>query len=265
MRYIYDHDLHIHSEISSCSRDPQQNNERILQYAKENNLKTICLTNHFWDESVDGASQWYSNQNYKHICKAKPLPVSEDVKFLFGCETELNKFMTLGLSKEKFDLFDFIVIPTTHFHMKDYTLFPQEIATPECRAKSWVKRLDAVLDMDLPFYKTGIAHLACGLMAPTADEYLRTLSLIPESEMIRLFTKAADKGVGIELNSGDMKFEKGGIDLVLKPFRIAKECGCKFYFGSDAHHPEELNAAKDIFERAIDLLDLKEEDKFIIG
>ena len=44
-----------------------------------------------------------------------------------------------------------------------------------------------------------------------------------------------------------------------------KEQGCKFYCGSDAHHPEEFVRVKEVFERAIDLLDLKESDKFIIG
>lgn len=34
MRYIYNHDLHIHSQLSLCSSDPEQNNERIVQYAK---------------------------------------------------------------------------------------------------------------------------------------------------------------------------------------------------------------------------------------
>ena len=49
MRYTVDHDLHIHSQISSCSRDPEQTNERILQYAEKNGLNTLCLTDHFWD------------------------------------------------------------------------------------------------------------------------------------------------------------------------------------------------------------------------
>ena len=67
MRFIYDNDLHIHSKISSCSKDSEQSNERILRYAKENGLKTICLTDHFWDDAVDGASNWYKPQNYEHI------------------------------------------------------------------------------------------------------------------------------------------------------------------------------------------------------
>ena len=40
--------------------------------------------------------------------------------------------------------------------------------------------------------------------------------------------------------------------------------GCKFYLGSDAHHVTELERAKARFEKTIDLLDLKETDKFVI-
>ena len=54
-----DHDLHIHTELSSCSRDPEQNAAFLLSYAQRNNLKTICVTDHFWDETVPGASNWY--------------------------------------------------------------------------------------------------------------------------------------------------------------------------------------------------------------
>lgn len=265
MRYSFDHDLHIHSQISSCSNHPEQTNQRILQYAQENGLATICLTDHFWDDAVEGASDWYFPQNYAHISKAKPLPQTEEIKFLFGCETELNKFLTVGISREKLDFFDFIIIPTTHFHMRDYTLFPEEIATPEDRAKAWVKRLDAVLNMDLPFHKIGFAHLTCSLLAPTAEDYHGMLTAIAEAEMERLFTKVAQKGAGVELNADDFKFKYGCPENVLKVYQIAKKCGCKFYMGSDAHTPRELNDAKAVFERTIDLLDLKEEDKFHIG
>jgi len=264
MKYTVDNDLHIHSYLSSCSRDPEQTNERILSYARENGLKTICLTNHFWDEAVEGASKWYSTQGYEHISAAKPLPREDGIRFLFGCETEVDKHLTLGLSREKFDLFDFIIIPTTHFQMKDYTSFEEEISTPRNRAGLWVKRFDAVLDMDLPFHKVGLAHLTCSLIAPKREEYLEVLRLIPDDEMERLFDKASRLGVGIELNSSDMDFSDDEADTVLKMYRIAKKCGCRFYLGSDAHHPKELDRAKAIFERAVDLLQLTEDDKFVI-
>lgn len=262
MRYIFDNDLHIHSQLSDCSRDPEQTTERILAYAKENNLKTICLTDHFWDESVPGASPWYQIQNFSHISQAKPLPKADGIRFLFGCETDLDKSCTLGISRECFDNFDFVVIPTTHLHMRGFTIGENE-EEPEVRAKYWVSRFEAVLNMPLPFHKVGIAHLSCTCLAkPPRENFLKVLELIPEEDMVRLFTKAAKLGCGIELNGGDMNFSDEEADIVLRPFRIAKQCGCKFYFGCDAHHPNSLDKAKDLFERAIDLLELTEEDKF---
>lgn len=264
MRFTVDHDLHIHSQLSSCSRDPEQTPGRILHYAQENGLTTVCLTDHFWDAAVDGASDWYAPQDFEHISASVPLPSAEGIRFLFGCETELNRFLTVGVSRERMEQLDFIIIPTTHFHMRGYTLSEEELAGAETRAAAWVRRLDAVLHMDLPFRKVGLAHLTCGLIAPERETFLRVLELLPEAEMQRLFTKAAALGVGIELNSGDMSFADAEADIVLRPYRIAKACGCKFYCGSDAHHPKGLETAKAIFERAVDRLGLQESDKFIL-
>ncbi len=264
MKFIIDHDLHIHSQISSCSSDPEQNNERILQYAIDNGFNTICLTDHLWDSSVEGADCWYEPQNYDHIAQAKPLPQTEGVRFLFGCETEVNRYLKLGLSKEKFVFFDFIIVPTTHLHMKGMTISEEDAASVEGRAKVWLQRLDAVLNLDLPFKKVGIAHLTCPLIAPTREEYCQVLDLLPNEELERLFSKAAKLGVGIELNATDMSFPDDKADTVLRIYRIAKKCGCKFYCGSDAHHPPKLELAKAIFERAVKLLDLSESDKFKI-
>lgn len=266
MKYIFDNDLHIHSKISTCSDDPEQTNERILKYAIDNNLKTICLTNHFWDENVNGASEWYKTLHYARISSAKPLPQTDGIRFLFGCEIDLNKDFVLGISKERYDLFDFIVIPTTHFHMTGFTLSEKEAENIEGRVNAWSKRLEAVLDMDLPFHKIGFAHLTCPLISPKKDRgiYLKILESLPEENMENLFTKVARLGAGIELNYQDMCFNDEEKDIVLRPYRVAKSCGCKFYMGSDAHHPDIFEKARTVFERAVDLLDLNEEDKFHI-
>lgn len=263
MDYIFDNDLHIHSKISLCSNDENQNNERILQYAKENKLKTICLTDHYWDENVDGASDWYKLQDFRHISAAKPLPQDDGIRFLFGCETEMDKNMTLGISKKKFDDFDFVVIPTTHFHMTGFTI-SEEIVSPKQKSEFWLAKLNTLLDMDLPFYKIGIAHLTCGLIDSSRENFLRIIELLDDDSLKKVFKKAAEKGVGIELNSSDMDFKDEEESIVLKPYRIARDMGCKFYCGSDAHHPNELDAASKIYKRAIKLLELTENEKFHI-
>ncbi len=260
MRYIVDHDLHIHSQLSLCSNDPKQNTEAILRYGEEFGLKTLCLTDHMWDNAVPGAQGmgFYEQQSYEHIAQALPLPTSDKVRYLFGCETDQNRALTVGISKEVMDKLAFVIIPTTHLHMNGFTCDGGEGV--EERAKLWCSRFEAVLDMDLPFEKIGIAHLTCGLMY--RGHHIEVLNAIPVEEYHRLFAKAAKVGVGIELNFNSLALTDADRETMLLPYRIAKEEGCKFYFGSDAHHPSELAWAKENFENIVDLLGLTEDDKF---
>ena len=258
MRYRFDNDLHIHSQLSRCSRDPEQTADAILKYALDNNLKTVCVTDHYWDENVEGPSDWYAMQDYAHIAQILPLPQAEGVRFLFGCETDLRADLTLGISPAMYDKFDFIIIPTTHLHMDGFTCRGNENAVG--RAKLWVRRFDAVLNMNLPFHKVGIAHLTCDLMYPKRS--LRVLKRLTEDDYAPLFRKAAKLGVGIELNFPVDSITDESRDLILLPYRIAKAEGCKFYFGSDAHHLDKFEIEKQNAETIIDLLELKESDKF---
>ena len=263
MRYVVDHDLHIHTKQSPCSSDPLQSPERIWQYAKENGFSTVCLADHFWDELVPAASDWYEKCHFACICESLSFTPPKDggVRYLFGCETDVDKYFHLGVSEERMEFFDFIVIPTTHMHMTGLTVDPEDGA-PERRAELYVKRLDAVLSMDLPFEKVGIAHLTCPLLS-NVETHLDVLDMVSDEVFHELFARAAKKKTGIELNFEVCNY-KSEEDLarVLRPYRIAKEEGCLFYFGSDAHHEDVLLRSKDNFEQIVTLLDLTEEEKF---
>ncbi|MBE6891969.1 MAG: hypothetical protein E7481_08100 [Ruminococcaceae bacterium] len=267
MKFKFDHDLHIHSYLSLCSKEPTQTTANLLKYAEETGLKKLCITDHFWDEdvqfsdeSVPSVYDFYKIQNFEYISQNLPLPESDNMEFCFGCETDLDKHFTLGISPSCFDKFSFVVIPTTHMHMRGFTISDSDIESNERRAELWVDRLEAVLNMDLPFHKIGIAHLVCGTIAKR-DDLLKILSLIPTEKMVTLFTKAAKLGVGIELNYGDMNFKDEEADIILRPFRVAKSCGCKFYCGSDSHRFPNGSEFRRVFERAIDMLGLEETDK----
>ena len=269
-RYKVDHDLHIHTKLSSCSGDPEQSAQRLLEYAKSNGFSRICVTDHYWDSESDGASPWYKPQNFEQISSIKPLPTAEGIDFLFGAETEFSRKFEVAMPKWRFDSFDFVIIPTTHLHMNGLTIEQSDVDSPDTnkiRAGLWVRRLECLLDKDLPFHKIGIAHLACSLLhnRGTFDDYLDTLKNIPDEDMERLFARAAEVGCGIELNQYDIMSVQKEPEIVGRMFRIAKEQGCKFYMGSDAHHPAEFKKAKECFEYAVDLLGLKENDKFNIG
>ena len=62
----------------------------------------------------------------------------------------------------------------------------------------------------------------------------------------------------------DMTFGEDEAEIVLHPFRIAKNCGCKFYLGSDVHQHHVFEKVIPVFERAINSLGLQEADKFHI-
>ena len=263
MKYVADHDIHIHSHLSSCSHDPEQTTEVILNYATECGYKYICLTDHFWDETIPGASNWYKPQNFAHISESLPLPQNDKVKFFFGCEAEMDQYLTIGVSKEVMDKLDFFIVPITHLHMSGFTR-PAEDNTNELRVEHFIKRFNALLDYDLPAHKVGIAHLTCPLMTPekTIDNLVECLKLISDDTFRDLFTRAAKRGYGIELNFSS-RHPEDIMEQILRPYRIAKECGCKFYLGSDMHtHGGATPKCKENFERIIDMLGLTEDMKF---
>ncbi len=267
MRFPIDHDYHIHSKLSACSKDPEQSTAHILEYAKEHGYRQICLTDHFWDETVDGASRWYTPQNYDHVRQSLPLPQAEGIEFLFGVETEMTKDNILGISPDRYDAFDFIIVPISHFHMVGFTLSEEDAATVEGRANRFLAKLEAVLSMPLPFHKIGLAHMANDTIGGRdLTMYCQVLRQITGERLRALFTKAAALGVGIELNTSCLAFRsEEEAQAVTDFYTVAKECGCKFYIGTDAHHPAQLVGQKDVAQRFADRLGLTEEDRFYIG
>jgi len=260
MRFKIDHDLHIHSYLSSCSHDPNQTAERILRYGEQNGLNTVCITDHHWDARIEGMSDWYKKQG--DIFSVLPLPQSDKCRFLFGCETDMDKHFRIGLSQEEMEKYDFFIVPTTHLHMKNFT-FDECHDNVADKTVLYIKRFEAFLNADLPFHKVGLAHITCSLIHREEGGYLKVLDGVSDSKFEELFRGCAERGCGVELNFAIPEDEKA-LETVLRPYKIAKAMGCKFYLGSDAHHVTELERAKARFEKTIDLLDLKETDKFII-
>lgn len=259
MRYVADHDFHIHSTVSRCCKDPLQTPERILQYAKDNGYRKICLTNHFWDEKVPSEAEWIEEHGYKYLTSVLPLPQSEGIDFLFGAEIDMDYNGVLGISPEALSELGFITVATTHMHLAGNTV-REKLTCPEEAAEIWLSKLRNLLSMSLPFHKMGIAHMTTGhIMKEKTPE---VISLLKNEDLYEVFSDCADKGIGIELNTKTIFNSDEERDILMRPYYIAKDCGCKFYLGSDSHKTEALSRAKENFERIITILDLKEEDKF---
>ena len=146
--------------------------------------------------------------------------------------------------------------------MKGFTYFDEDNSI-EGKIMLWEKRLHALLDKDLPWHKIGLAHITCDLIEYHIDIHHVDLFARIDSEVYaKAFSRCAQKGIGVELNFDALSYSDEQFKSILRPYFIAKEVGCKFYLGSDAHHPSALEKAKANFEKIVSALDLSEDDKF---
>lgn len=255
-------DLHCHSSLSACCADKRMTPERILRHAEEAGYETICLTDHLWDSAVPGASGWYAPQNIEHVRAALPLPQAPSCHFYFGCETELPVNGVPALSREHFDLFDFVVIPVNHMHMAGLVR-AEGIDTPEKMAVNIENRLENLLEQNLPLRKIGLAHLTIGLMF-REGKIADVMHAMSEARLLRIMKGYAAAGTGIELNATAFSEMTDRPDDILKIYRIAKEAGCRFYCSSDAHSVEAMDGVPKNLPAVIQALALTEADAYQI-
>lgn len=263
MSFPIDHDLHCHTHLSLCSNDPAQSVQAILDHAKRHGYTLQCITDHLWDSAVPGASGWYAPQDIAHVSADLPLPKDDQVRLVFGCETEFLGGSHLGLDPSHYDAFDFIVIPPNHFHMKNFVR-PDTYDTEQKIADLFVQRLEDISNIDLPWHKVGIAHMVCGLIFKEGDPCL-VYNLVDEERFRAVMRKFARLGAGIEINLSSFYPEwRSREAAMLRLYRLAKEEGCKFYLASDAHHPRELDLVPGLAPEVVEALGLTEDDKFIL-
>ena len=93
-------------------------------------------------------------------------------------------------------------------------------------------------------------------------DYRILIEMISDDTFKRLFDKTAEKNIAFEINvsySKNMTPEELANDCHIRMFSLAKECGCKFTFGSDAHD----NKQHEFYHNAeilSNILNLKEDD-----
>ena len=130
---------------------------------------------------------------------------------------------------------------------EDYLLIVQQEQGQEspviCYYEPMEKHKDFMLNawnevMNCPVtkYIKAIVHPFSAVCCPYGTAPL--FNLITDDEYKFAFDQAAEKGIAIEINMGEFynRTEQEIPNLpVVRMFRIAKDCGCKFVFGSDSH------------------------------
>ena len=159
-----------------------------------------------------------------------------------------------------------MLISISHFHCTDFTIRAEDAATPEGCAKVLLDKLEALLDKPFPWHKVGLAHLVGQKVSGgNPNFHCEVLRLVQGDRLTALFKKAAALGVGIELNTATFNFGNAAEEQAVTGFyALAKACGCKFYFGSDAHAPFQTVHHRERAQAMAERLGLTEEDIFRI-
>ena len=239
-------DLHMHTYLSLCA-EKEATLEAYISQASSLGLTTLGIADHLWDDKVglhDENGKWYNfykPQNMEHVLKAREDSKSLDTKglrVLFGAEVEYDCVRgDLALSEEAAEILDFMIVPNSHTHL----VMPREYYEPyETHARFMLNAARNILRSPLVKYVSAIAHPFDAVCCPYDRNVL--YSLISKSEYKDLFCEASEKNVAMEINTSTF-LNKTDEEIKAKPIweimRLAKECGCKFTFGSDCHHPKE--------------------------
>lgn len=294
------HDIHNHSLFSQCCHDHKASVKAMFAEEERLGIAVYGLSNHIWDESVKGGSGWYRHQSVAHSLEAKYAyeTYKGPLKLLFGVETEYAYMSDiLGMSYENAMKFDYLLVPHSHNHMKNFVMadFPDvtkarenlarelcekfpEMSADNARAiamsapektlepfmPEWrTDRMGYVIDHMLASFSSlmenkefirisrskpvSVAHpFAPGAM-PMDQRGSTTLRLVNEhsDELLKLFKKAASLNIPMEINCSAVT-ECGGYDFndehpSVRLFKLAKQAGCKFTFGTDSHSVEGLS------------------------
>ena len=265
------HDFHLHTYLSLCAPDKTGTVKNYVDEAKRQGIKKLGLADHFWGskpgdpkyyEKVNmNPESYYLIQNFEHISKKRSEMENEKangVKLYFGCEAEYDPFCHgPAVSLELAEQFDFITVTNSHTHM----MMPKSCYFPyQKHIEFMITAYEDIINSNVSRYITSIAHPFEAVACPYGYDLL--MNMISDDEFKRLFDKTAQKGIAIEINTANMIKKpdwKLEISQKTRMLRLAKECGCKFIFGSDAHILSEFEAYSDV-NRIAEFLDICEND-----
>ena len=244
------HDFHVHTRLSLCAGPQGGTYKEYIEQFLSQGLEKVGFTDHFWDERVGheglyldcrnaGVPHYYKTQNFDHISQLKEeidTVSSKGIEVFFGAEAEYDPIRRdVALSKETADKLDFVVVPNSHTHM----IMPKAYYEPWEKHRDFMVQAfedivssplkDKILALAHPFYAVNCPYDVEGLMSTVSDDTYK-----------RIFTKAAENCIAIEINTSCVgELCSQGLDAParehIRMFSLAKECGAKFTFGSDAH------------------------------
>lgn len=255
------HDFHIHTNLSLCAARTVTA-QHYIDKANELGLDKIGFSNHMWDEKIQPClNDFYETQSIPYNLKLKEELKTLDnkgVRIYFGAEAEFHPVYGVALTEENAEKFDYIIVPNSHTHM---TMGKSLYEPYQKHVDFMVEAYKKILKSPVSRYILSMAHPFDAVCCPYDIQVL--YKMIPDDVFKELFDATAEKGIAVEINTSCFKgitkenFEQFG---AMRMFRIAREMGCKFTFGSDSHSETGHDTYMQDSKTIIDCLDIKVND-----
>lgn len=245
------HDLHIHTTLSSCCKDTGATVQKYMEKARQLGLDKIAFTDHLWDSAIPLGNEWYRPQNVTHVLQLKQTvedaqKEADTPRILFGCETEYDyAHRAPALTEEAAAQFDIVLFPNSHTHLTT----PDGLRDDKkAHARFMFDAFMDAVNSPVSRYITVMAHPFMAVCCPYDNREL--LPLLSDNQYRECFSAAKEKNIAIEINMSNFKrhnraenpltgfvYDLPALynDPILHLFELAKGCGCRFTFGSDAH------------------------------
>lgn len=243
------HDLHTHTHLSLCCSAPGIA-DTYIRDAEKRGLHILGFSDHMWDRAValPSKSEFYEKQDFAHICAIKNEITyrTDKVRVLFGAETDFCHAETLGISRETAEQLDFLLVPHSHTHMLDFVMPREYDNNIPLHADYLVRSFSALCRHPMRDLITSIAHPFLPI-AKDREYANRIFDAVTDEQFTECFEAAAEAKIGFEINTSyfyGIKDEPERIlnDGYMRVLSIAKQCGCAFSLGSDAHGLEGLDS-----------------------
>lgn len=236
-------DYHAHSD---CLEGRVEKMQEYVQRAHERGIRRIGFSEHYWNGKFPGWGRWYKPRMTEDLYKiredAAELSLPEGMSVRIGCETEFSQENVIPLTKEDLAALDYIVVPHSHINMTGVVTDRIFKGDPAGAAQFMINSFWALMAHPLAEQIDILAHP----FAPVGmdEEQDEVLSYISDEEFRRCARAARDLGIVLEINSltwRDKTMEQVEKSGFIRLFGIAKEEGCRFTYGSDAHRAEQYD------------------------
>lgn len=257
-------DLHIHTKQSGCAPRTTEV-ASYLPYCKQEGIRLLGISDHVYLDETLRAWGDTTDTKMSHLLATRPIldefSKTSDIRFLFGCEVEYFPGENPFISPEESLSFDYILLAASHVLNQPSKYSAYDIHDPKVLRKITIDRFVEACKLEYPV-PMGICH---PLYPIGSNRQCEILDGISDACLNELFSMAAEKNISIEIHAclyrdGTPRNEYGVSERYLRILSAAKDCGCIFHFGSDAHKPEDFVGVHDKLRKAAELLKLTEDD-----